>query len=140
MIRRHKLTKSTPNLTFLKIKSIFEFLKILLVLKMSFDFFSDSSVDYEGESEVEAYYDEYYGEGYYSEHMEDECDAYYEDTCWDEDADDYVGDDYYDDETWYEEEDQSFLEDAQDFVTENPMMMMGTGALALGGLAAHKVN
>ena len=37
---------------------------------MSFDFFSDSSVDYEGESEVEAYYDEYYGEGYYSEHME----------------------------------------------------------------------
>ena len=107
---------------------------------MSFDFFSDSSVDYEGESEVEAYYDEYYGEGYYSEHMEEEWDAYYEDTCWDEDADDYVGDDYYDDETWYEEEDQSFLEDAQDFVTENPMMMMGTGALALGVLAAHKVN
>mgnify|MGYP001183335773 CR=1 FL=1 len=43
---------------------------------MSFDFFSDGSdVSWEGESEVEEYYDEYYGEGYYEEHMEDYYDA-----------------------------------------------------------------
>ena len=102
---------------------------------MSFDFFSDGSdVDWEGESEVEEYYDEYYGEGFYEEHMEDYYDDYFEDTCLDEDADDYVWDDY------FGEEDQSFFEDAQDFVTENPMLMMGTGALALGGFAAHKVE
>ena len=64
----------------------------------------------------------------------DYYDDYFEDTCLDEDADDYVGDDY------FGEEDQSFFEDAQDFVTENPMLMMGTGALALGGFAAHKVE